>query len=194
MLLVKWTLLWLVLVTIRKARKGDPGAKYLTCWPIIEPGWFFFLRIRKETDIGPVTHRFGSTHSCCRSSRYDCAGIQFQVLACGKTTTSRHFSCSSPRQPIFFKRSFYAINLFQADTMQHLSRTKGNSGGHDSEWSSQVWDTFGKDGCAKSDEFSEKFQTAFDPPLISENYVAIFFLFIMDMVEYMRHWQLANSK
>ena len=28
--------------------------------------------------------------------------------------------------------------LFQADTMQHLSRTKGNSGGHDSEWSSRV--------------------------------------------------------
>ena len=39
-------------------------------------------------------------------------------------------------------------------------------------------DNLGKDGCAKSDEFSEKIQTAFNstpPPLISENYVAIFF-------------------
>ena len=43
----------------------------------------------------------------------------------------------------------------------------------------------GKDGCAKWDEFSEKFQTAFDPPpSCSENYVAN--LFMMDMVEYMQ--------
>ena len=33
----------------------------------------------------------------------------------------------------------------------------------------------GKDGATKSDEFSEKFQTAFDPPsLFLGNYVAIF--------------------
>ena len=32
----------------------------------------------------------------------------------------------------------------------------------------------GKGGATKSDEFSEKFQTAFDPPSFSENYVAIF--------------------
>ena len=45
-------------------------------------------------------------------------------------------------------------------------------------------EVLGKDGCAKSDEFSEKFQTAFDPPPFMENYVAIFF--IMDMIEYMQ--------
>ena len=43
-------------------------------------------------------------------------------------------------------------------------------------------EVLGKDGCAKSDEFSEKFLTAFDPPF--ENYVATFF--IMDMIEYMQ--------
>ena len=37
--------------------------------------------------------------------------------------------------------------------------------------------TFGTDDATKSDEFSEKFQTAFDPPPPSclENYVAFFF-------------------
>ena len=30
----------------------------------------------------------------------------------------------------------------------------------------------GTDGASKSDGFSEKFQTAFDPPSFSENYVA----------------------
>ena len=29
---------------------------------------------------------------------------------------------------------------------------------------------------SKTDEFSEKFQTAFDPPSFSENHVAVFFL------------------
>ena len=33
----------------------------------------------------------------------------------------------------------------------------------------------GKDPATKSDEFLENFQTAFDPPSFSENYVAIFF-------------------
>ena len=33
--------------------------------------------------------------------------------------------------------------------------------------------SFGNDGCAKWDDFSEKFQTAFDPPSFSENYVEI---------------------
>ena len=32
----------------------------------------------------------------------------------------------------------------------------------------------GKGGCTKSDELSEKFQTAFDPSEYSENYIAIF--------------------
>ena len=32
----------------------------------------------------------------------------------------------------------------------------------------------GKDGCAKLDKFSEKFQTAFDPPSLLENYIANF--------------------
>ena len=35
--------------------------------------------------------------------------------------------------------------------------------------------SLGKDGCANSDEFSTKFQAAFDPPSFSENYVAIFY-------------------
>ena len=35
-------------------------------------------------------------------------------------------------------------------------------------------EVLGKDGCAKSDEFSEKFQTTFDPPSFSENYVEHF--------------------
>ena len=36
-------------------------------------------------------------------------------------------------------------------------------------------EVLGKDGCAKSDGFSEKFQTTFDPtPPFTENYVAIF--------------------
>ena len=44
----------------------------------------------------------------------------------------------------------------------------------------------GKDPATKSDEFLEKFQTAFDlpPPSFLENFVAIFF--IMDMVAYMQ--------
>ena len=33
----------------------------------------------------------------------------------------------------------------------------------------------GKDPATKSDEFLENFQTAFDPPSFSENYIAIFF-------------------
>ena len=36
----------------------------------------------------------------------------------------------------------------------------------------------------KMDEFSEKFQTAFDPPSFSENYIANFFM--INMVAYMR--------
>ena len=32
----------------------------------------------------------------------------------------------------------------------------------------------GTDGHTKTDEFSEKFQTAFDPPSFSENHIAIF--------------------
>ena len=41
----------------------------------------------------------------------------------------------------------------------------------------------GKGGATKSDEFSGKFQTAFDPPpSFSENYVAI--VFMTDMVAY----------
>ena len=32
----------------------------------------------------------------------------------------------------------------------------------------------GKGGYAKSDEFSEKFQTVFEPPSFSENYVEFF--------------------
>ena len=36
---------------------------------------------------------------------------------------------------------------------------------------------FGKSGATKLDEFSEKFQTAFDPlPSFLENYIAIFFI------------------
>ena len=42
----------------------------------------------------------------------------------------------------------------------------------------------GKGLATKSDEFSEKFQTAFDPPLIFGNYVTIFFM--IDMVAYMQ--------
>ena len=44
----------------------------------------------------------------------------------------------------------------------------------------------GKDPATKSDEFLEKFQTAFDPspPSFLENYIAIFF--IMDMVAFMQ--------
>ena len=34
----------------------------------------------------------------------------------------------------------------------------------------------GTDGPSKTDEFSEKIQTAFDPPSFSENHVAVFFL------------------
>ena len=47
-----------------------------------------------------------------------------------------------------------------------------------------IREVLGKGGCTKSDEFSEKFQTAFDPPLILENCIAIFFM--TDMVAYMR--------
>ena len=45
---------------------------------------------------------------------------------------------------------------------------------------------YSKCGTTKSEEFSEKFQTAFDPSPLSflENYIAIFF--IMDMVAYMQ--------
>ena len=42
----------------------------------------------------------------------------------------------------------------------------------------------GKDGATKSDEFSEKFQTAFDPPSFSENYVAIFFMMERSLCEW----------
>ena len=34
--------------------------------------------------------------------------------------------------------------------------------------------SLGKDGVSKTDEFSEKFQTAFDPPSFSENHIADF--------------------
>ena len=44
----------------------------------------------------------------------------------------------------------------------------------------------GKGGATKSDEFSEKFQTAFDPSEFSENYIAIFL--IMDKVAYARRY------
>ena len=37
-----------------------------------------------------------------------------------------------------------------------------------------VFSAFGKDPATKSDEFLEKFQTAFDPPSFLENYVANF--------------------
>ena len=42
----------------------------------------------------------------------------------------------------------------------------------------------GKDPTTKSDEFLEKFQTAYDPPSFLENYVADFF--IMDMLAFMQ--------
>ena len=42
----------------------------------------------------------------------------------------------------------------------------------------------GKDGCTKSDVFSEKFQTAFDPPPHFRKIMLQ--MFIMDMVEYMQ--------
>ena len=50
----------------------------------------------------------------------------------------------------------------------------------------QVWFSYvGKDPAIKSDDFLEKFQTAFDPPpSFLENYIAIFF--IMDMVAFMQ--------
>ena len=34
--------------------------------------------------------------------------------------------------------------------------------------------SLGTGGATKSDEFSEQFQTAFDPPSFSENYIAFF--------------------
>ena len=43
-----------------------------------------------------------------------------------------------------------------------------------------------KGGCAKSDEFLEKFQTAFAPPLIFGNFYCIFFYNRLDMVAYMQ--------
>ena len=55
--------------------------------------------------------------------------------------------------------------------------------------------SLGKGPATKSDKFSEKFQTAFDPPAPSvlKNYVAIIYIinncniiFIMDMVAFMQ--------
>ena len=43
--------------------------------------------------------------------------------------------------------------------------------------------SLGTGGATKSDEFSEQFQTAFDPPSFSEIYIAIF---ILDVVEYVQ--------
>ena len=49
----------------------------------------------------------------------------------------------------------------------------------------------GKGPVTKSDEFSEKFQTVFDPPpSISENYITI--IFMIEMVAYMQGGMMAR--
>ena len=48
----------------------------------------------------------------------------------------------------------------------------------------------GTGDATKTDEFSGKFQTAFDPPSFSENYIPIFFM--MDVVAYKQGGMMAR--